>query len=185
MSYLWQMKKKILILIGLSAVLSTNAQDTKLYKSIVRDLCSAKYQGRGYVGDGVRKAADYMESQYRKAGADTVVLQEFPIDINTFPLKAQMSIDGKKLSPGTDFLMREYSPGAHGTYPLYYIDTLNYDFAKIALDLTKPQNKGCMVVSDFWFTYRHKQDFRSLEKKGEHANTGVLYVWNKTIANLF
>jgi len=172
------MRKKLLLFIGLSAVLSLNAQDTKMYKSIVEDLCKEKYHGRGYVRDGVRKAEEYLCRQYKKAGADTVILQEFSIDINTFPGKAEMSVDGKKLYPGKDFVMREYSPGIHGTFPLYYVDTLNYDFAKITEDLAKPENKGCLVVSDFWFTYRHKQDFRSLEKKGEHQNAGVLYIWN-------
>jgi len=169
------------ILAGFSFPHSLSAQDNILYKKIVSDLSSAKYEGRGYVGDGVKKAGAYLSEQYQKAGVDEVVLQPFRIDINTFPGKARMSVDGKKLSPGSEFVMREYSPGIHGEFPLYYVDTLHYDFEKICEDLAKPQNAGCLVVCDFWFTYKHSKDFKSLQTGSAHPNAGVLYVWNTAL----
>ena len=173
--------KKPLLIITLTCMLltlSVQAQDMKLYKQIVKDLSSSRFEGRGYVNDGVRKAETYLAEQYRKAGVDKVTLQAFSIDINTFPGEAKMSVDGKKLKPGTQFVIREYSPGVHGTFPLYYVDTTNYDFEKIAADLQKSENKGCLVVVDFWFPYKHGKEFRQLERKAEYANAGMLYTWS-------
>ena len=171
------MFKKITTLVCLMLALSVQAQDMKLYKHIVKDLSKREFEGRGYVNDGVRKAETYLAEQYRKASVDKVTLQAFSIDINTFPGEAKMSVDGKKLTPGTQFVIREYSPGVHGTFPLYYVDTANYDFEKITADLAKPENKGCFVVVDFWFPYKHGKDFRKLEIQTEFANTGMLYTW--------
>lgn len=78
------MFKKITTLVCLMLALSVQAQDTPLYKEIVKELSSKKYQGRGYAKDGVLKAGDYIEKQFRKAGVDEVILQPFTININTF-----------------------------------------------------------------------------------------------------
>lgn len=153
-------------------------ENTRHFREIVSELSSSKYQGRGYAKDGVIKAGDYIAKQFKAAGADQVTMQPFAIDVNTFPGKMKMSVDGRKLVPGDDFVMREYSPGAKGTFPLYYIDTLNYDSKRIFEDLQKPENKGALVVCDFWFTYRHSKDFRKLEKRDGAPNGGVIYTWD-------
>ena len=171
------MFKRITTLFCLMLAVSVQAQDIVLYKQIVNDLSKRKYEGRGYVKDGVRKAEAYLTKQYQNVGVDKVYLQPFTIDINTFPGTCKMSVDGKKLQPGTQFTIREYSPGIHGTFPLYYVDTTNYDIEKIKADLAKPENKGCLVVVDFWFPYKHGKDFRQLERNTEIANAGMLYTW--------
>ena len=118
------MRKVLILLLALAAV-QLPAQDLAHYKRVVKELSSARYQGRGYARGGANKAGKYLEKEYRRAGADAVTLQPFTIDINTFPGKMEMWAVGKKLTPGVDFSMREYSPGAHGTYPVYHVDTLN------------------------------------------------------------
>ena len=120
------MKKWLIILLALAAV-QVNAQDLAHYKRIVKELSSAKYQGRGYARGGANKAGKFLEKEFYRAGADEVILQPFKLDINTFPGVMKMSLDGKKMTPGVDFTMREYAPGIKGSFPLYYIDTLNYD----------------------------------------------------------
>lgn len=154
---------------------STSAMDC--FKSIVRELSSASYQGRGYAYNGVRKAARYIERQFRDGGVDDVTLQPFTLDINTFPKKMKMAVDGRELNAGTDFTLREYSPGVKGCFGLYYIDTLNYNPDRIFEDLAKPENKNVFVVCDFWFTYRHKADFQKMEST-ELPNRGMIYTWD-------
>ena len=168
-------KVALIVLVFVSSALA--AQDLDHYKSIVKELSSAKYQGRGYARDGANKAGKYLQKEFVKAGADEVSLQPFTLDINTFPKKMKMSVDGKKLVAGEDFTVREFTPGAHGSYPLYYIDTLNYNPDKIFADLALPENQGAMVVCDFWFTYKHSKDFRRLESKDGAPNAGVVYTW--------
>lgn len=157
------------------------AQNTALFKEVVTELSSSKYQGRGYTNDGVRKAGKYIERQFQKVGVDKVETQSYNIDINTFPGKMEMSVDGRKLQPGDDFVMREYSPGVKGSFGLYYIDTANYNFVQILSDLQKPENKGCFVVCDFWFTYKHGKDFRKLESLARAPNAGVVYQWDSPL----
>ena len=154
--------KKISLLLLLFAAFHINAQDPAHFKSIVKELSSAKYQGRGYAMDGANKAGHYLKKAFERAGADEVITQPFTLDINTFPGRMKLSVDGRKLIPGTDFTLREFSPGVKGSYPLYYIDTLHYDAGKIFSDLALPENKDAFVVCDFWFTYRHGKDFKRM-----------------------
>lgn len=146
------------------------------YKSIIKELSSEKYQGRGYAADGILRAGEFIYEEFRKAGADEVVKQPFSIDVNTFPGKMEASVDGKPLVAGVDFVMREYSPGVKGAFKLYRIDTLNYDSSRIFADLEKSENRGALVVCDFWYCYKHRDDIKRLQSK-ECPNGGLLQTW--------
>ena len=175
------MKKLLLILLALVAA-DVAAQDLNLYKKIVKQLSSAKYEGRGYANGGVNKAGEYLEKEFTKAGADEVICQPFKININTFPGAMTMKVDGKKLEAGVDFTLREFSPGAKGSYKLYHIDTANYDSKKIFADLARPENKDAFVVCDFWFTYKHSADFKRLQSRKETPSVaGLIYTWNEPL----
>ena len=175
------MKKLLLILLALVAA-DVAAQDLNLYKKIVKQLSSAKYEGRGYANGGVNKAGEYLEKEFTKAGADEVICQPFKININTFPGAMTMKVDGKKLEAGVDFTLREFSPGAKGSYKLYHIDTTNYDSKKIFADLARPENKDAFVVCDFWFTYKHSADFKRLQSRKETPSVaGLIYTWNEPL----
>ena len=173
--------KKILVFFLALAAMQLQAQDLPHFKKVVKELSSAKYQGRGYARGGANKAGKYLEKEFRKAGVDEVTLQPFTIDINTFNGAMKMSADGKKLRPGIDFSMREYSPGVKGEFPVYFVDTLNFDPDRLFEDLAKPENANCMVVCEFWFTYRHSQVFSRLQKAGECPNAGLIYTWTSPI----
>ena len=170
--------RKLLIAISILVTISLNAQDMVHYKRIVKELSSAKYQGRGYARDGANKAGKFLQKEFVKAGVDDVVCQTFRLDINTFPGRMKLSVDGKKQIPGVDFTMREYSPGVKGNFPLYHIDTLNYDSEKIFHDLSLPENKDAFVVCDFMFSYKHREDFKRLQSK-ECMNGGLLFTWEE------
>ena len=173
--------KYALALLLAAGAMHAQAQDLPHFKRVVKELSSRKYQGRGYAKDGANKAGKYLEKEFRKAGADEVTLQPFTLDINTFCGKMDMWADGKKLRAGVDFSMREYSPGVHGEFPVYHVDTLHYDADKIIRDLQKPEYANCLVVCEFWFTYRHRELFSRLQKAGELPNAGLLYTWTSPI----
>ena len=168
----------ILLLLAVAA-LQGGAQDLAQYKKVVKELSSSKYQGRGYARGGANKAGNYLEKQFRKAGVDAVTRQHFTLDINTFPGKMKLSVDGRKMVAGMDFTLREYSPGVRGTYNLYHIDTLNYNSEKIFRDLALPENKDAFVVCDFWFTYKHREDFQKLQSAGGAPNAGLVLTWDE------
>ena len=175
------MKKIIFLIVLVLAGMQVGAQDLAHYKSIIKELSSAKYQGRGYAKDGANKAGKFLQKEYEKAGVDEVIIQPFKLDINTFCGKMEMSADGKKLRPGIDFSMREYSPGVHGKFPVYHVDTLNFNPERIFADLAKPEYANCLVACEFWFTYRHKDVFSRLQKNGECTNAGLIYTWASPI----
>ena len=173
--------KKLVVLVLAFAAVQLYAQDMAHYKQMVKELSSAKYQGRGYAKDGANRAGRYLQREFAKAGVDEVVCQPFRIDINTFPGSMRMSVDGRRLTPGVDFTMREFSPGAHGTFGLYYVDTANYDSERLFSDLARPENRDVFVVCDFWFSYRHGKDFRRLQSKEGCANAGLLFTWESPL----
>ncbi len=170
------MKKLFLLLLTVVTV-QLNAQDLALYKKVVKNLSSAKYQGRGYAEDGANKAGKYLAKEFARAGADEVICQPFTLDINTFPGKMKVEVDGKKYIPSADFTLREFAPGIKGEYKLYHIDTANYNAEKIFADLALPENKDAFVVCDFMFTYKHSADFKRMQSKSECANAGFIYTW--------
>ena len=174
--------KRVLILFLLAfAAVQAEAQDLTQYKKIVKDLSSWRYQGRGYARDGANKAGKYLEKAYRKAGADAVTRQHFTLDINTFAGDMKLSVDGRRMVPGTDFTVREYCPGVEGTYPVYFIDTLHYDSAKIFDDLARPEYRDAFVVCDFWFTYKHREDFQKLQSADGAPNAGLILTWDEPL----
>lgn len=169
--------KKLLILVFVAISLQAVAQDLNHYKKIVKELSAAKYHGRGYSENGANKAGKWIAKEFEKSGVDEVVYQPFKLDINTYPGKMEMSIDGKMQIPGIDFTLREFCPSIKGEFKLYYIDTLNYNPDKIFADLATDEYKGAFVVCDFMFSYKHKADFKKLQSKKECSNSGILFTW--------
>ena len=161
------------------AAAQVNAQDLKHYKKIVKELSSSKYQGRGYAKGGANKAGKYLVKEFAKTGVDKVICQPFTLDINTFPGKMEMWVDGKEQVPGVDFTVREFNPSIKGEFGLYYIDTATYDAEKIFDDLAKPENQNVFVVCDFMFSYKHGKDFKRLQSKEFAPVAGILFTWEE------
>lgn len=160
---------------------AVEAQELTLYKDVVKELSSARYQGRGYARDGVRKAGKYIYKQFVSADADEVQMQPFTLDVNTFPGKMRLSINGRRLTPGEEFTLREFSPAVKGEYPLYFIEGEGYDSERIFADLAKPAYKDAFVVCDFWEHYKHREDFARLENEEGLPIKGVVYTWKEPL----
>ena len=58
--------KKLLIALLSFATLQVSAQDLTHYKRIIKELSSAKYQGRGYAKDGANKAGKFLQKEYER-----------------------------------------------------------------------------------------------------------------------
>ena len=173
--------KKILLLMLAVITVQLNAQDLAHYKKIVKELSSAKYQGRGYAEDGANKAGKWIAKEFAKAGADEVTCQPFKLNINTFPGKMDVRVDGKKLTPGVDFTLREFNPGLKGEFKLYYVDMENFDAEKMYTDLASPEYQGAMVVCDFMFSMKNGKAFRKLSSKKDCSNVGMVYTWEEPL----
>ena len=173
--------KRLVLLILATLSIQLGAQDLAHYKKIVKELSSAKYQGRGYAEDGANKAGKWIAKEFEKVGADEVVCQPFKLDINTFPGKMEFAVDGKRQTPGVDFTLREFNPSIKGEYKLYYVDMENYDADKMFADLSSAEYHGAFVVCDFMFSFKHAADFKKLQSKSECSNAGLIYTWESPL----
>ena len=102
------MKKYPITIILLLAVVAmqVQAQDLAHYKTLVKQLSSAKYQGRGYAKGGANKAGKMLEKEYKKAGVDEVTLQPFTIDtLSLQPTKTE----GILMLPGQSHIIPKIS----------------------------------------------------------------------------
>ncbi len=123
------MSRVIIIVFSFLFVYSANGQDLQYVKKTNHKLCSKSYHGRGYVKQGDAKAAKFVASEFKKAGLKGFTdnyYQPYDFAINTFPGKITVKANGKKLVPGTDFVISLSSPGLHGSFPLIWIpDTVS------------------------------------------------------------
>ncbi|WP_406824324.1 M28 family metallopeptidase [Pedobacter sp. KACC 23697] len=121
--------KKLWAIIFLFLAINTFAQDSTYTRNVVNTLTSKAFWGRGYTKDGMKKAADYIVDAYQKIGLSpmgTAYKQMFNFPVNTFPGKMKVSINGKKLIPGEDFIINNESPGVKQISKLTPVDSLNY-----------------------------------------------------------
>jgi hypothetical protein len=82
---------------------------------MVDTLTSRIFWGRGYTNDGMNKAARFIAEQMRSIGVKPMqgsgYLQQLTFPVNTFPGKMEVSINGRELQPGKDFIV---SPDSRG-----------------------------------------------------------------------
>lgn len=95
------------------------AQDAPFIRMQIDSLCSERFQGRGYVNDGVNKAGDYLAKQFADAGLKPFgaegYFQYFTFSVNTFPGEMKLKYRHKRAKPGVDYLLDAYSPGQQHT----------------------------------------------------------------------
>jgi hypothetical protein len=110
--------------------LSGLAQDLNYAKNTINTLTSKKYWGRGYTKNGMAKAADFIEKEFRSFGLSPMngsdFKQHFSFSVNTFPSKMEVKLDGRKLKPGRDFIVHQASMGAILTDSLSEKDSVTY-----------------------------------------------------------
>jgi aminopeptidase YwaD len=114
----------------LSAQESTHGEVYRYARKIIDTLTSPSMHGRGYVNDGDKIAARYLEDQFRKMGLKTFgnsYRQEFSLDVNTFPGKMSINyyVRDRTETPGTDFLVDPACPSLKGTFRLQKADSLS------------------------------------------------------------
>ncbi|MGE6221477.1 M28 family metallopeptidase [Nubsella zeaxanthinifaciens] len=114
------------------AVISTKviAQDIGYAKKTINTLTSSSYWGRGYTNNGMAKAADFIEREFKNLGLTPIdamaYKQEFSFPVNTFPDQMKLEVNGKALRPGNDFIVHQASKGISATANLIQKDSLTY-----------------------------------------------------------
>lgn len=109
---------------------SLKAQDSAYARKIINTLCSKRFAGRGYVNNGLDVAAKFIVGELKRYKAEplfnTGYFQWFDINVNTFPRKMSVKINGKSLKPGIDFIVSDESKGLKGKFSLEKKDSVTY-----------------------------------------------------------
>lgn len=126
--------RKIYIISILLSSLAGFSQDINYAKKTLKTLTSKELWGRGYTKDGMSKTADFIESQFKSFGLKPLsgnsYKQHFMFSVNTFPGQMDLSINGKKLIPGKDFIVGQASVGVIAKSDLEQRDSLTFLAAK-------------------------------------------------------
>lgn len=106
------------------------AQDLNYARKTISTLTSKKYWGRGYTNNGMGKAADFIESEFKRFGLSPLsgnsYKQFFSFPVNTFPSNMSLKLNGKTLIPGKDFIVHQASKGATASDSLIQKDSTTY-----------------------------------------------------------
>jgi aminopeptidase YwaD len=92
------------------------AQDEKSWiKNEIVLLSDTSFHGRGYINNGVGKAAVYLAQKYHEFGLIPFektrdYFQDYKLTVNTFPGDICLSINKKRLQAGKDYLVNAASP---------------------------------------------------------------------------
>jgi aminopeptidase YwaD len=122
--------RRLLVMLLFSGSTSAFAQSISFGKTMVDTLTAPYFWGRGYTNDGMQKAADFLAGEFKQYGLQPMdgksYLQPFNYAVNTFPGKMELSINGKELVPGKDFIVSPDARGIKGKGELEPVDSIQF-----------------------------------------------------------
>jgi hypothetical protein len=145
------MHKLCISLTFIFIIISLQAQDLDFVKKQIGILSSPKFQGRGYVKNGDKIAAQYLGKQFKSFdlqpfGPD--YFQTYNFTVNTFPNKMEVKIDGKLLQPARDYYVNPASAKIKGNFPIvhYGLKDVNKDTSQIKSFFRANHNSDIIMV---------------------------------------
>lgn len=136
----------------------------KKARRIVETLCSDSMAGRGYVENGVNKAAKFIKQEFINVGLKPFFkknryFQKYHFDVNTFPGEMLIENHRDTLRPGIDYLVNENSGSFQGKLNMKKIDTAVFSNQDILLPALEALKNG--KVNSFYF------DLTSIDKPND------------------
>lgn len=124
------MKYTLFTLFSFLFSLVVQSQDTAYARRVIKKLTSKELLGRGYVNDGVNKAAAYLAKEMKdigllKFGKSYEQNYEFPV--NTFPGKMSVVLDGRTLTAGKHYLVYPSAKTVKAGFQLFKTDSVTYE----------------------------------------------------------
>ena len=158
------------------------AQDIDHARRTIDTLTSSCFWGRGYTKDGLKKAAAYLENEFKRYGLQPLsgksFFQEFSYPVNTFPGKMEVVINEVILTPGKDFLITPDSRGAKVKANLLQQDPVHFMNAEKKIVVTLEDKLTWSVASQ-------SQEFTSIQvlksSISKNPSTIKLTIENKLI----
>ena len=130
-------------------------------RTILDTLCGPEMDGRAYINDGERKAAEFIAAEFRSLGLSYFgdnYFQDFRIQVNTFPGEIMLMAGKQVLKPGEDFLVDADAPTVKGNYPIIPLTReMIEDQVKFSIALMQtPEN--ILLIDESEFDMAKKED---------------------------
>lgn len=106
------------------------SQDTVYARQVIKKLTSKEFLGRGYVNDGVNKAAAYLSKELKSIGLlkfEKSYSQGYEFPVNTFPGKMSIVLDGRPLAAGKHYLIYPSAKSIRAGFQLFKTDSVTYE----------------------------------------------------------
>lgn len=128
------------------------SQDSTYARHIVDTLTSASFWGRGYTNNGMSKVAVFLAAQLKSFGLHPMkgnsYVQNFSYSVNTFPGKMEVTINGKLLTPGKDYIISPDSKGVKAKGTLVRTDSTHFIDANDRINASLENKLTWSVASD-------------------------------------
>ena len=122
--------RNIAFIVTFFSFLSFYSQDTTYARQVIKKLCSKELLGRGYVNDGVNKAASYISKELKTIGLSKFgksYSQYYSFPVNTFPGTMSVVLDGKSIIAGKHYLIYPSAKTIKSGFQLFKTDSVTYE----------------------------------------------------------
>ena len=122
--------KQITFILFFFLFATSYSQDTTYARQVIKKLCSKELLGRGYVNDGVNKAAAYISKELKKIGLSKFgksYSQNYSFPVNTFPGAMSVVLDGRTLTAGKHYLIYPSAKTTKAGFQLFKTDSVTYE----------------------------------------------------------
>ena len=116
------MKSFILFLSAFAWASAVFAQPLPYAKYITTKLCSKEFAGRGYVHNGVNKAADFLVKEFKKNKIKHPSTQSYAFSVNTHPDAIFCKLDHQDMKVGESFLLDAGARNIKGNFQLLHFN---------------------------------------------------------------
>ncbi len=150
------------------------SQDTIYVRRMLDSLTSPSMNGRGYVNEGNKTAAFFLEKEFSKMKLlkfkNDSYLQPYYKSINTFPGKMDVRLNKTTLKPDIDYIVALSSPAIKGKYKIVKLDSTNFNSQE---DIDKFLKKN------------FKKKFILIDKRGIKDTNVTKFIQSNNRANKF
>ncbi len=145
------MKKYITFLLSLIIVVFVSGQDINYARTMLNQLASEKYHGRGYVKKGDAKASKLIANQFKIGGLnnfDGSYFQKYSFSINTFPDKLSVSVDNRELIPGEDYVISLSAPSVNKEFEIHNLSGYGTNPDSLIMAIYNIGEKGMYLINE-------------------------------------
>ena len=156
-------------------------QQVDYAKQIVEDLSAPNMYGRGYYKNGVNKAGKYIANEMKEMGLESFeknYFQNLKYDVNTFPNNTFVALNGKKLEPGSEYMVSPDCPKVKRDYQIVSFDSITYNDTLLFTEKisTLDLNNKLVVIDFTVISDREIRMFYILKQLRENSNGAAGFI---------